>query len=71
MTLKKLFKAALKTALSGNIGGFDATHQLNQMAHEDHLRAHHQAVADHHRHMDMHMNSVNLFNDMHMMGPHF
>ena len=60
MTFKKLFKMVLDAAISGNAGGFDATQQLNQMAHEDHLRAHHQAVLDHNRHMDMHM-----------MGPHF
>lgn len=72
MTLKKLFKTALKAALSSNgTGGFDATNQLNQMAFDDHIRAHNQAMRDHQHHMDMHMNAVNHFHDFHMMGPHF
>lgn len=71
MTLKKLFKTVLTTALSGNFSGLDASNQLSQMAHDDHMRAHNQAMSMHQHHVDMHMNSVNHFHDMHMMGPHF
>ena len=74
MTLNKLFKTVLKAALNGQISGagsFGATNQLNNMAFDDHLRAHNQAMRDHQHHMDMHMNAVQHFNDFHMMGPHF
>ena len=76
MSIKKVFqgffKGCINAALSGvSFSGYDNSSDLHQMAVDSHLRAHEQAVQTHQSFVNSHIETVQHFNDFHMMGPHF